>query len=128
MTACAEEVLKRLGLAYRLVVLSTGDMGFAAQKTYDVEVWLPGQGAYREISSCSVCGDFQARRMNARYRPAGSGSPRYVHTLNGSGVAVGRALIAVMETYQNGDGSIDVPDVLRPLMGGLDRICVAGPG
>jgi len=122
MTQCAEEVLKRLGLAYRVVVLSTGDMGFGARKTYDIEVWLPGQKAYREISSCSVCGDFQARRMGARYRPADGGSPRYVHTLNGSGVAVGRALIAVMETYQNEDGSIGVPDCLKSYTGGLDRI------
>ncbi len=122
MTQCAEEVLKRLGLAYRVVVLSTGDMGFGARKTYDIEVWLPGQKAYREISSCSVCGDFQARRMAARYRPADGGSPRYVHTLNGSGVAVGRALIAVMETYQNEDRSIGVPDCLKPYMGRLDRI------
>lgn len=121
MTACAEEVLKRLDLSYRLVVLSTGDMGFGARKTYDIEVWLPGQRAFREISSCSVCGDFQARRMQARYR-SDSGSPDYVHTLNGSGVAIGRALIAVMETYQNADGSITVPEVLRPYMGGLERI------
>ena len=97
-------------------------MGFAAQKTYDLEVWLPGQKAYREISSCSVCGDFQARRMQARYRPKGEKKPRLVHTLNGSGVAVGRALIAVMETYQNEDGSITVPDVLRPYMGGVEKI------
>lgn len=122
MTGCAEEVLKRLGLSYRVVVLSTGDMGFGARKTYDIEVWLPGQKAYREISSCSVCGDFQARRMGARYRPADGGSPRFVHTLNGSGVAVGRALIAVMETYQNEDGSITVPECLRSYMSGLDRI------
>ena len=122
MTACAETVLKQLGLAYRVVVLSTGDMGFGARKTYDIEVWLPGQNAYREISSCSVCGDFQARRMNARYRPADGGNPAFVHTLNGSGVAVGRALIAVMETYQNADGTITVPDVLRPYMGGLETI------
>ena len=122
MTACAEEVLKRLGLAYRVVLLSTGDMGFASQKTYDLEVWLPGQKAYREISSCSVCGDFQARRMQARYRPKGEKNPRLVHTLNGSGVAVGRALIAVMETYQNEDGSITVPDALRPYMGGVEKI------
>ena len=122
MTACAEEVLKRLGLPYRVMTLSTGDMGFAARKTYDIEVWLPGQGAYREISSCSVCGDFQARRMDARYRPKEGGSPRFVHTLNGSGVAVGRALIAVMENYQRADGSIDVPAALRPYMGGLERI------
>ncbi|MBI4275472.1 MAG: serine--tRNA ligase, partial [Rhizobiales bacterium] len=99
----------------------TGDMGFAAQKTYDIEVWLPGQNMYREISSCSVCGDFQARRMNARYRPKG-GNPRHVHTLNGSGVAVGRALIAVMETYQQADGSIAVPDALQNYMGGVKKI------
>jgi seryl-tRNA synthetase len=122
MTECAEEVLKRLGLAYRVVVLSTGDMGFGARKTYDIEVWLPGQKAYREISSCSVCGDFQARRMNARYRPDDGGGPQFVHTLNGSGVAVGRALIAVMETYQNEDGSVTVPDCLKPYTGGLERI------
>jgi seryl-tRNA synthetase len=122
MTQCAEEVLKQLDLAYRTVVLSTGDMGFGARKTYDIEVWLPGQRAYREISSCSVCGDFQARRMNARYRPEDGGGPQYVHTLNGSGVAVGRALIAVMETYQNEDGSISVPDRLKPYMGGLERV------
>jgi seryl-tRNA synthetase len=122
MTACAEEVLKRLGLPYRVVVLSTGDMGFASQKTYDIEVWLPGQGAYREISSCSNCGDFQARRMSARYRPANAKETRYVHTLNGSGVAVGRALIAVMENYQEADGSIRIPDALKPYMGGLERI------
>ena len=122
MTACAETVLKRLGLPYRVVVLSTGDMGFSAQKTYDIEVWLPGQDAYREISSCSVCGDFQARRMNARYRAEGEKQTRFVHTLNGSGVAVGRAAIAVMENYQNEDGSISVPDALRPYMGGLERI------
>jgi seryl-tRNA synthetase len=97
-------------------------MGFGARKTHDIEVWLPGQNAYREISSCSVCGDFQARRMGARYRPADGGSPRFVHTLNGSGVAVGRALIAVMETYQNEDGSIGIPDCLKSYMGGLDRI------
>ena len=122
MTACAEEVLKRLGLHYRVMTLSTGDMGFGARKTYDLEVWLPGQGTYREISSCSVCGDFQARRMNARYRPDGEKATRFVHTLNGSGVATGRALIAVMENYQNGDGSIAVPDVLQPYMGGTTRI------
>jgi seryl-tRNA synthetase len=122
MTACAETVLKRLDLPFRTVVLSTGDMGFAAQKTYDIEVWLPGQGAYREISSCSNCGDFQARRMNARYRPKDSKQPRFVHTLNGSGVAVGRALIAVMENYQEEDGSIRVPDALKPYMGGLAKI------
>ncbi len=126
MLSCAEEVLKRLGLAYRVVTLCTGDMGFAAQKTYDIEVWLPGQDRYREISSVSVCGDFQARRMNARYRPEGAKSTRFVHTLNGSGVAVGRALIAVLENYQNEDGSIAVPEALRPYMGGLARIEKAG--
>ena len=122
MTACAEEVLKRLGLHYRVVALCAGDMGFAAQKTYDIEVWLPGQGRFREISSCSICGDFQARRMNARTKGVDAKSTRFVHTLNGSGVAVGRALIAVLETYQQPDGSVAVPDVLRPYMGGLERI------
>jgi seryl-tRNA synthetase len=121
MLACAEEVLRRLDLHYRVVTLSTGDMGFAAQKTYDIEVWLPGQNMYREISSCSVCGDFQARRMNARYR-AKDRNVRHVHTLNGSGVAVGRALIAVMETYQQADGSIAVPDALQAYMGGMKTI------
>jgi len=121
MLACAEEVLRRLDLHYRVVTLCAGDMSFASHKTYDIEVWLPGQGMYREISSCSNCGDFQARRMDARYRPKG-GSPRFVHTLNGSGVAVGRALIAVMENYQNPDGSITIPSVLHPYMGGLNRI------
>jgi len=120
MLSCAEEVLRRLDLHYRVVTLCAGDMGFAAQKTYDIEVWLPGQNMYREISSCSVCGEFQARRMNTRYR--GKGGVRPVHTLNGSGVAVGRALIAVMETYQQGNGSIAVPDVLQPYMGGLKMI------
>ena len=122
MTKCAEEVLKRLELPYRVVVLSTGDMGFAAQKTYDIEVWLPGQGMYREISSCSNCGDFQARRMNARYRPQGAKETRFVHTLNGSGVAVGRTLIAAMENYQEEDGSIRIPTALKPYMGGLAKI------
>ena len=127
MVGCAEEVLKRLGLPYRTMVLSTGDMGFAAAKTYDVEVWLPGQDAYREISSCSNCLDFQARRMKARFRPAksdkgGEKGTRFVHSLNGSGVAVGRCLIAVMENYQQGDGSIEVPEALRPYMGGLEVI------
>ncbi|ALN73426.1 serine--tRNA ligase [Aureimonas sp. AU20] len=123
MTAAAEAVLTKLGLHFRTVVLCTGDMGFSSQKTYDIEVWLPGQNAYREISSCSVCGDFQARRMNTRFRPAGEkAAPRFVHTLNGSGTAVGRALIAVMETYQQEDGSILVPDVLKPFMGGLEQI------
>lgn len=125
LVGCAEEVLKRLGLHYRVVVLCTGDMGFGAARTYDIEVWLPGQDTYREISSCSVCGDFQARRMSARYRSAESKSPRYVHTLNGSGVAVGRALIAVMENYQNEDGSVTVPEALRPYMGGVERIAAA---
>jgi seryl-tRNA synthetase len=121
MLACAEEVLRQLDLHYRVMTLCTGDMGFASQKTYDIEVWMPGQGdggAYREISSCSVCGDFQARRMDARYRGS-DGKPHFVHTLNGSGTAVGRALIAVMETYQQENGSIAVPDVLQPYMGGL---------
>jgi seryl-tRNA synthetase len=126
MTAAAEEVLKRLGLPYRVVTLSTGDMGFAARKTYDIEVWLPGQGRYREISSCSDCGDFQARRMGARYRPKGEGKgTRFVHTLNGSGLAVGRTLIAVMENGQTAEGGVCIPEALRPYMGGLDRI---GPG
>jgi len=122
MLSCAEEVLRRLDLHYRVVTLCTGDMGFASQKTYDIEVWLPGQGAYREISSCSVCGEFQARRMEARYRAKSDRSVRHVHTLNGSGVAVGRALIAVMETYQDQGGGIAVPDVLQPYMGGTKRI------
>ncbi len=122
MTSCAEEILKRLGLAYRTMVLSTGDMGFAARKTFDIEVWLPGQNAYREISSCSNCGDFQARRMNARYRPADGKGTRFVHTLNGSGLAVGRTLIAVLENYQQADGSIAVPDALKPYMGGAETI------
>jgi seryl-tRNA synthetase len=122
MLSCAEQVLQRLDLPYRVMTLCTGDMGFAAAKTYDIEVWLPGQGTYREISSCSVCTDFQARRMNARYRAKDSKSPRFVHTLNGSGVAVGRALIAVMENYQNDDGSVTVPDALAPYMGGIARI------
>ena len=118
MLSCAEEILRRLDLHYRVMTLSTGDMGFASQKTYDIEVWLPGQNMFREISSCSVCGEFQARRMNARYRSKEDRSVRHVHTLNGSGVAVGRALIAVMETYQQPDGSVLVPDVLQPYMGG----------
>ncbi len=126
MLACAEEVLRRLDLHYRVVTLCTGDMGFASQKTYDIEVWLPGQGMYREISSCSVCGDFQARRMNARYRGKESRQVRHVHTLNGSGVAVGRALIAVMENYQQADGSIAVPAALQSYMGGLQSISPRG--
>jgi len=121
MLSCAEAVLKKLDLHYRVVTLCTGDMGFASQKTYDIEVWLPGQNMYREISSCSVCGDFQARRMNARYRGK-DGKPQFVHTLNGSGVAVGRALIAVMENYQDENGAIAVPDALKPYMGGLTKI------
>jgi seryl-tRNA synthetase len=121
MLSCAEEVLKRLKLPYRVVTLCTGDMGFASQKTYDIEVWLPGQNRYREISSVSVCGDFQARRMSARCR-AHDGKPRFVHTLNGSGVAVGRALVAVLENYQNQDGSVTVPEALRCYMGGIESI------
>lgn len=122
MTSCAEEVLKRLGLPFRTMLLCTGDMGFASQKTYDIEVWLPGQNAYREISSCSVCGDFQARRMEARYRPKDGGKPVYPNTLNGSGLAVGRTLIAVLENYQQADGTVVIPDALRPYMGGLAQI------
>jgi len=122
MLSCAEEVLKRLDLHYRVVTLCTGDMGFAVQKTYDIEVWLPGQNMYREISSCSNCGEFQARRMNARYRTKEGRNVRHVHTLNGSGVAVGRALIAVMETYQQEDGAIALPDALAPYMGGIKKI------
>jgi seryl-tRNA synthetase len=122
MTSCAEEVLKRLGLPFRTMLLCTGDMGFASQKTYDIEVWLPGQEAYREISSCSVCGDFQARRMDARYRPKDGGKPVHVHTLNGSGLAVGRTLIAVLENYQNAAGGVTIPEILRPYMGGLTEI------
>jgi seryl-tRNA synthetase len=122
MLACAEEVLRRLDLHYRVMTLCAGDMGFASQKTYDIEVWLPGQNMYREISSCSVCGEFQARRMNARYRTKEGRLLRHAHTLNGSGVAVGRALIAVMETYQQEDGSIAVPDVLQSYMGGIKKI------
>ncbi|MBI3931773.1 MAG: serine--tRNA ligase [Acidobacteria bacterium] len=122
MVGDAEEVLKRLGLPYRVVVLSTGDMGFSAAKTYDIEVWLPGQAAYREISSCSNCTDFQARRAGLRYRPEPKAKPRFLHTLNGSGLAVGRTLIAVLENYQQKDGSVAVPEALRPYMGGLGRI------
>ncbi|MBB3543594.1 MULTISPECIES: serine--tRNA ligase [unclassified Rhizobium] len=122
MTACAEEVLKRLGLHFRTMTLCTGDMGFGARKTYDLEVWLPGQNTYREISSCSVCGDFQARRMNARYRGKEDKATKFVHTLNGSGTAVGRCLIAVLENYLNEDGSVTIPDALLPYMGGLKKI------
>jgi len=122
MVGDAEQVLKRLGLPYRVVVLSTGDMGFSAAKTYDIEVWLPGQQAYREISSCSNCTDFQARRAGLRYRPEPGAKPRFLHTLNGSGLAVGRTLVAVLENYQQRDGSVEVPEALRPYMGGLERI------
>jgi seryl-tRNA synthetase len=122
MVSDAEEVLKRLGLAYRVVILSTGDMGFSAAKTYDIEVWLPGQDGYREISSCSNCTDFQARRASIRYRAEEKAKPRFVHTLNGSGLAVGRTLIAVLENYQQEDGSVSIPEALRPYMGGLERI------
>ena len=131
MTACAEGVLQALGLPYRKMLLCAGDMGFAARKTYDLEVWLPGQGTYREISSCSNCGDFQARRMNARYRPASDSGgekakPEFVHTLNGSGLAVGRTLVAVLENYQQEDGSVEIPQVLQPWMGGLTRLAPTG--
>jgi seryl-tRNA synthetase len=122
MTRSAEVVLEKLGLPYRRMLLCTGDMGFAAAKTFDLEVWLPSQNSYREISSCSNCGDFQARRMLARWRNPESNKPELVHTLNGSGTAVGRALIAVMENYQNADGSIDIPEVLLPYMGGITRL------
>ncbi|MDB3954043.1 serine--tRNA ligase, partial [Alphaproteobacteria bacterium] len=122
MAKCAEEILKQLGLAYRLVTLCTGDMGFSAAKTYDIEVWLPGQGMYREISSCSNCRDFQARRMGARFKDPGDKGTQFIHTLNGSGLAVGRTLIAVLENYQNEDGSITIPEVLQPYLGGLTRI------
>ena len=126
MTGRAEEVLKRLGLAYRTIVLCSGDMGFGARKTFDIEVWLPGQNAYREISSCSNCGDFQARRMNARYRPKEGKGTRFLHTLNGSGLAIGRTLVAILENYQNEDGSVTVPEALRPYMGGL--VAIPAPG
>ena len=125
MTACAEEVLKRLKLPYRVVTLCTGDMGFSARKTYDIEVWLPGQGRYREISSCSNCGDFQARRMDARFKSKSEKGTRFVHTLNGSALAVGRTLIAVLENYQEADGSVRVPDALKPYMGGMETIARA---
>ena len=122
MTQAAEAVLKKLGLAFRTMTLCTGDMGFSARKTYDIEVWLPGQNRYREISSCSNCGDFQARRMNARHRVKGEKALKFVHTLNGSGLAVGRTLVAVLENYQNPDGSVSVPDAVKPYMGGVERI------
>jgi seryl-tRNA synthetase len=127
MTGAAEEVLKRLGLAYRVMLLCIGDLGFSARKTYDLEVWLPGQDTYREISSCSNCGDFQARRMRARFRPEDEKGTRFVHTLNGSGIAVGRCLIAVLENYQQEDGSVIIPDVLRPYMNGQERLLPQSP-
>jgi seryl-tRNA synthetase len=122
MLGCAEEVLKRLNLAFRTIVLCTGDMGFGSRKTYDIEVWLPGQNAYREISSCSQFGDFQSRRMDARFKPADGKAPRYVHTLNGSGLAVGRTMVAILENYQNDNGTVTIPEVLRPYMGGAEKI------
>ena len=125
MTAAAESILQALELPYRKVVLCAGDMGFTARKTYDLEVWLPGQDTYREISSCSNCGDFQARRMNARYRPEGGKGTEFVHTLNGSGLAVGRTLVAVLENYQQEDGTVEVPKALLPYMGGIDRLVPA---
>ena len=121
MTQAAEAVLQKLELPYKVMTLSSGDMGFSAKKTYDLEVWLPSQDAYREISSVSNCGDFQARRMNARYRDA-DGKPQFVHTLNGSGVAVGRAMVAILENFQNTDGTVTIPEALRPYMGGLERL------
>ncbi|MEI6641032.1 MAG: serine--tRNA ligase [Novosphingobium sp.] len=126
MTEAAESILQALDLPYRKMLLCAGDMGFTARRTYDLEVWLPGQGAYREISSCSNCGDFQARRMNARYRPEGAKGTEFVHTLNGSGLAVGRTLVAVLENYQQGDGTVDVPEVLKPYMGGVTRLSPLG--
>jgi len=122
MTQCAEEVLRRLELPYRVMKLCTGDMGFAARRTYDLEVWMPSQDTYREISSCSTCGDFQARRMNARYRKEGEKKPDFLHTLNGSGLAVGRALVAILENHQQADGSVHIPEALRPYMGGIEAI------
>ena len=122
MTNCAEKVLQLLGIPYRVIVLCTGDMGFGAAKTYDIEVWLPSQNTYREISSCSNCEDFQARRMGIKYKPADGGKARFIHTLNGSGLAIGRTLIALMENYQNADGSITVPEALRPYVGGMKRV------
>jgi len=122
MVRDAEEILKRLALPYRVIELCTGDLGFASARTYDLEVWLPGQGAYREISSCSNCEDFQARRAQIRYRKDKKGRPIFVHTLNGSGLAVGRTLLAILENYQQKDGSVVIPEVLRPYMGELERI------
>jgi Seryl-tRNA synthetase len=126
MLRCAEGILERLEIPYRTVVLCTGDMGFGARRTYDIEAWLPGQNTYREISSVSTCGDFQARRMNARFRPAGGGKPDYVHTLNGSGLAVGRCLIAVLENGQNADGSVTLPAALAPYLGGKTTLTPEG--
>ncbi len=126
MTRCAEDILERLEIPYRTVVLCTGDMGFGARRTHDVEVWLPGQNAYREISSCSTCGDFQARRMNARFRRESEKRPEFLHTLNGSGLAVGRTLIAVMENYQDEDGGIAIPNALKPYMRNASRIAPDG--
>jgi seryl-tRNA synthetase len=126
MTGCAQGILERLGLAYRTIVLCTGDMGFGARRTHDIEVWLPGQNLYREISSCSVCGDFQARRMNARFKPADGGKPQFLHTLNGSGLAVGRCLIAVLENGQREDGSVDLPEALHPYLRGKTRLGADG--
>jgi len=126
MTRCAEVILEKLGLPYRTVVLCTGDMGFGARRTHDIEVWLPGQNTYREISSVSTCGDFQARRMNGRFKPADGGKPQFVHTLNGSGLAVGRALIAVLENGQQEDGSVELPAVLHPYLGGKTKLTAQG--
>ena len=125
MTGCAESVLQALGLSYRVMRLCTGDMGFGSRMSYDIEVWLPGQNAFREISSCSVCGDFQARRMNSRFRREGSKSNEFAHTLNGSGLAVGRTLVAVLENYQHADGSVDIPAALLPYMGGITKLTPA---
>lgn len=122
LTKAAESVLRRLGLPYRVVTLSTGDMGFAAAKTHDLEVWLPGQASYREISSCSNCEDFQSRRADIKYRPSAGSRARFLHTLNGSGVAIGRTLIAILENYQHADGTVTVPEALRPYLGGLERL------
>jgi seryl-tRNA synthetase len=126
MTDCAQGILERLGLPYRTIVLCTGDMGFGARRTHDIEVWLPGQDTYREISSVSVCGDFQARRMNARFKPEGGGKPQFLHTLNGSGLAVGRCLIAVLENGQQADGSVTLPEVLHPYLRGKTRLTAEG--
>ena len=126
MLRCAEDILERLGLPYRTVILCTGDMGFGARRTYDIEAWLPGQNQYREISSVSTTGDFQARRMNARFKPSGGGEPQFVHTLNGSGLAVGRCLIAVLENGQDAAGGVNLPQVLAPYLGGKTRLSPQG--